>query len=353
VPWAGLAGRIRPSAQRPRGGCFGVTHGPVIEADRPCARSTLPCDDHMPTLLGIVAILLWSTTIAVSRSLVEEAGTLTAASATYLLSGAIGCAWLAARGRLRRAGSLPRLYLFGCGGLFVLYMVSLYAAIGLAADRSQVIGVGIVNYLWPGLTLVLSVPLLGKRAGPLLVPGAVIAFAGAALAGAQAGGSSWSAPAAGGARGLLPYAFALVAAVTWALYSNLSRRWAGEGEGGAVPLFLLASGLVLGLLRLLCPEETTWTPRALAELGYMALFSALLAYAFWDLAMRKGNIILVAALSYFTPLLSTLVSCIYLKVTPGPALWIACALVVAGAVLCRISVTDPPAASAPNVAEHD
>jgi drug/metabolite transporter (DMT)-like permease len=47
---------------------------------------------------------------------------------------------------------------------------------------------------------------------------------------------------------------------------------------------------------------------------------------------------LVAALSYFTPLLSTLISSAYLRVALGWNVWVACALVIAGAFVCQRSV---------------
>jgi drug/metabolite transporter (DMT)-like permease len=292
------------------------------------------------TALGIAAILLWSSTMAVSRSLTEQLGPTTAGAAIYLVSGVIGCAYLLARGKLSAVRTLPARYLFGCGGLMVVYMALIYMAVGLAPMRRHVIGVGIINYLWPGLTLILSVPLLKKRAGPLLVPGAVVAFVGVVLA-----GSGGSLSPAGLLRGLggsrLPYLLALGAAVCWALYSNLSRRWAGSHEGGAVPVFLLAAGALLALMRLFFDEQPQWSARAFYELAYMSLLPALLAYAFWDASMRRGNLVLVASLAYFTPVLSTAISSLYLHVAPGPSLWLACGLVVVGAVVCRLSVKDP------------
>jgi drug/metabolite transporter (DMT)-like permease len=65
-----------------------------------------------------------------------------------------------------------------------------------------------------------------------------------------------------------------------------------------------------------------------------------LAYVLWDVAMRKGNLLLVVACSYFTPLLSTLVSCVYLKVSPSPKLWIGCLLLVSGSLITWRSVSD-------------
>jgi len=293
------------------------------------------------TALGIAAILLWSSTMAVSRSLVEQLGTTTAGACIYLVSGVLGCAYLLARGKLADVRTLPARYLFGCGGLMVLYMALLYLAVGLAPTRRQVIGVGIINYLWPGLTLIFSVPLLKKRAGPLLVPGAAVAFAGAVLAAGSSGQLSPAAFLLDLRSGQVPYLLALGAAVCWALYSNLSRRWAGAQEGGAVPVFLLASGIALALMRPFFHEQPQWSLRAALGVGYMALLPALLAYAFWDASMRRGNLVLVASLAYFAPVLSTAISSLYLKVAPGLGLWLACALVVVGAVVCKLSLTDP------------
>jgi drug/metabolite transporter (DMT)-like permease len=109
-----------------------------------------------------------------------------------------------------------------------------------------------------------------------------------------------------------------------------------------VPVFLLAAGVVMFLMRPLFPHPQLWTTRTLYELGYVALLPALLAYAFWDSAMRRGDLVLVASVAYLAPVLSTICTSLYLHVTPGASLWIACGLVVAGAVVCRLSVTDPP-----------
>jgi drug/metabolite transporter (DMT)-like permease len=72
----------------------------------------------------------------------------------------------------------------------------------------------------------------------------------------------------------------------------------------------------------------------------MSVFPTFLAYTFWDRAMRKGNIILVASFSYFTPLLSIIISSLYLQVVIKNNLWIACGLVIVGAVICKFSIVD-------------
>ncbi len=292
------------------------------------------------TLFGLFAILLWSTTIAFSRSLTEQLGTFTAAALIYTFAGLVGLLYTGLQpGALSGSLRLPRRYLFGCGALFVAYIASLYLAIGTSATRVQVLVVGLINYLWPGLSLVFSIPILGHRARPALPLGVVLAFAGIWLA--TTGEDSLSIQAmAQEQQSLLPYGLALFAAVCWGLYSNLSRRWAGDNDGGAVPLFLLASGILLGAVRLFTPEVTHWSPAASFELAYMAIFPGMLAYVLWDIAVRKGEIILVASLSYLTPLLSTVFSTIVLDVQPGISLWLGAALVIIGAVSCKISIVE-------------
>jgi drug/metabolite transporter (DMT)-like permease len=129
-----------------------------------------------------------------------------------------------------------------------------------------------------------------------------------------------------------------LAAVAWGLYSNLSRRWAAAEAGNAMPLFVLASGAAFLLLRACRSEHPVWTTRVCAEAAYVAVFPTLLAYVFWDTAARRGNLVLVAACSYLTPLLSVLVSSMYLDLPIRPQQWLAGLLVVGGAVTCRIAV---------------
>jgi len=295
---------------------------------------------RLNTTLGIVAIVLWSTTIAFARSLTEQIGPITSASLIYLIGGTLGCSYQAAKGKLRENfTSLSYQYLLGCGGLFVLYMVCIYLAVGLAANRNQVLEVGLVNYLWPMLTLLVSVPILNMRASIFLVPGAIVATMGVFLATTQKQPISWQSFQANLTQNCMPYILALIAAVSWGLYSTLSRKWAGDADSGAVGIFMLATGVILGLGRLFAPESTNWTGRAVLELLYMAI-GPNLAYEFWERAMRKGDIILVASCSYLTPFLSTIISCLYLGVLAGVKLWVGCVLIIVGAIVCKLSVKE-------------
>jgi drug/metabolite transporter (DMT)-like permease len=298
---------------------------------------------HSPraTAMGFAAVLLWSSSVAFIRSLSEKLGPVSTIVYAYLASGVVTTVWVGLLpGGIGRFSRLPRRYVWGCGTLFVAYTTCFCLSVALARDRVQVLEVGLVNYLWPSLTLLLSVPILGYRARWFLLPGMLAATAGVITATAWSGALSLGGFRANVGVNGLPYALALVGAMTWALYSNLARRWGGEGDG--VPLFILASGIVALPLRAVFPETPSWDGRVVAEFVYMAVFVTAFAYVFWDRAMRKGNMVLVAALSYFTPLLSTVVSAVHLGVAPGPRIWVACALVVAGAAVCRLAVEERP-----------
>jgi drug/metabolite transporter (DMT)-like permease len=305
--------------------------------------------------MGFGAVLIWSASVACVRSTTAGLGTLTAASATYLLAGVLACLAAYSSGRRRRElAALPRRYLVGCGGLFVAYMVAYYLALGLAGDHERSLEVGLINYLWPALVMAFSVPILGRRWRWFLVPGLLLAVGGTALATLSGQEWTWAALAARVRGDWLPYLLALVAAVVWGLYSNLSRRWAGHCEEGAVPLFTLASGLVLFGLRLAFPEPAAhWTARAAAEVAFTAVFPALLGYWLWETAMRRGNMTLVAAASYFTPVLSTVLASVYLRGrVPSRELWLGCALVTAGAVLSKLAIVEEPAEGSPAADER-
>lgn len=293
------------------------------------------------TFAGFGSILLWSSTVSVARLVTEPLGPLTAGAVIYLLGGLLGCALVLARsGTRQKLLSCSGRYIFGCGGLFVLYTVCLYGAIGLATGRKQAIEASVINYLWPGLMLAMSVPLLGKRPRATLPVGILMGFVGVALVLLPPDRLRPSVFWGNFRDNAWPYLLALGAAVTWALYSNLVRRWTSKTDGSGVPLFVLASGVVMAALSAATGEQSDWNAAAIWLILFIAVGPALMAYILWEAAMRQGQVTLLASTAYLIPLLSLGVSAVVLEVKPGAALFVGTILVVGGAILCKLSIRD-------------
>lgn len=57
-------------------------------------------------------------------------------------------------------------------------------------------------------------------------------------------------------------------------------------------------------------------------------------YALWNVAILRGNMLLLATLSYFTPVISTLFSSLILGVVLGLSFWQGVIMVTLGSLIC-------------------
>ena len=96
----------------------------------------------------------------------------------------------------------------------------------------------------------------------------------------------------------------------------------------------LASAILSGICHLLL-EETVWPQGSTQWLAVLALglFPVGAAFYTWDLGVKRGDIMVLGAMSYASPLLSTL---ILLAAGYAAAHWsvaVACLLITAGAIV--------------------
>ncbi|MDD2709214.1 MAG: aromatic amino acid DMT transporter YddG [Verrucomicrobiae bacterium] len=311
------------------------------------------------TLLGLISILFWGSSIAVNRVVQDFFGIILGPAVYYCAGGLLAMGTMALHpGEIRKLKEVPVSYWIWCGFLFLSYILANNLAVGLSADRRQVLEVSILNYLWPALTLLFSIRVFKKKTRWEFYPGVLLALAGVALA-------LLARPAGGGAEGTgfsaagffnnfrqnpTPYFLGLYCGISWGLYSVLARKFGGGTHANPVPVLITVSGLFFLAFLPFAPripglEHATqasveWSIKSVAALFYMTVFVNLLAYVFWDYAMRKGNQTLVASASFFTPLLSTLAINLILHVTPGWMFWLACVMVIAGAGLAKWSVRE-------------
>ncbi len=182
----------------------------------------------------------------------------------------------------------------GVGGLFG-YHALYFLALRFAPPAEA----GLLNYLWPLLIVLFSSFLPGERLAVHHVIGAVLGLAGtgAAVRRQQLGISR---PAQ--LPGLIA---AFIAAFVWAAYSVMSRRLKAVPTD-AVAGFCLATAVLAALMHVVV-ETTVWPQTTLQWLAVLGLGIGPVGAAFfaWDIGMKRGDIRVLGAASYATPLLST------------------------------------------------
>jgi drug/metabolite transporter (DMT)-like permease len=275
-----------------------------------------------PYLWAGLAIVLWATLAAVVGDALDHVP----ASTVVLLAFAFATPTLLlidlARGRTLRAifGARPAVIALGLWGLF-----GYHALFFEALARAPIVEANLLNYLWP-LFMVLFAPLLAKeKITGLMLVGAVVGFAGAALVVTQTKGNSPERPSPA-----LGYAFAALAAVAWSSFSVLLRRLGKEGED-RMTLFSACSlaatipwALASGTLEL--PPTRVLVAGAWLGIGPMGI-----AFWCWNRALSTGSAAKIGLLSYLDPLLSTLAVAIVLKKELTTSSWLGMALIVLGA----------------------
>ena len=270
------------------------------------------------TLVGLSAILMWS----LLAMLTVATGAIPAfqlAAITFAIGGCVGAlTWLWRRGSVEALRQPPRVWLVGVGGLFG-YHALYFLALRLAPPAEA----GLLNYLWPLLIVLLSALLPGERLAPHHILGALLGLAGTVVL--LAGGRALDV-SAHDAPGL---SAAFSAAFVWAGYSVMSRRFAAVPTDAVVG-FCFATAALATLCHLLF-ETTVWPQTALQWACVLALGVGPVGAAFyaWDIGMKRGDIRLIGALAYATPLLSTgfLILAGFAPATPTLAL---SALLIAG-----------------------
>lgn len=281
-----------------------------------------PPSRRTATLIGFGAVLLWSL-LALFTAASGAMPPLQLQAITFGIGGLAGMVLWPFRPTAMRALRQPLpVWLLGVGGLFGFHF-----AYFTALRNAPPVEAGLITYLWPMLIVLFSALLPGERLRPHHVIGGLIALLGAALLVTRGTGLALDARYAFG------YGVALLAALLWASYSVLSRRFA-EVPSDAITGFCLATA-VLSLLGHLLLEPTIWP----TDLGQWAAIVALglgpvgLAFYVWDIGVKRGDIQVLGAASYCAPLLSTLLLIAFGFGQFTLVIGLACVLITLGALI--------------------
>ena len=274
------------------------------------------------TLIGLTAILRWSL-LAVLTVATGKIPAFQLAAMTFAIGAAAAFAsWIwrpAAFGALKQPVVA---WIVGIGGLFG-YHALYFLALRFAPPAEA----GLLNYLWPLLIVLFSSLLPGERLLPHHIVGALLGLAGTVLLLTGNGTGGFEADQL---PGLLA---AFVAAFVWAAYSVMSRKLKAVPTD-AVAGFCLATALLATLVHETV-EVTVWPETPGQWLAIIALGVGPVGAAFyaWDIGMKRGDIRVLGAASYATPLLSTAFLIMAGFAKPSGTIAIAAVLIAGGGLI--------------------
>lgn len=247
--------------------------------------------------LALTAILLWSLLATLGARLAHLPPLLLVGLALTIGGLLSTPAW--------RKWRVPwRTFAVGMGGIFGYHFLYF-----MAFRYAPAVEANLLNYLWPLLIVLLSpyfLPGYRLRQGHLW--GAASGFCGAGLIVLAGGGGN--VVQNGLEMRLFGYTLMIAAAFIWAAYSLLTKRLP-PFPTAAVGAFCLGSGLLSLLVYFVSsgatgPQGFTLTAHDWINLLLIGAGPMGAAFFAWDAALKRGDPRIIGALSYLTPLTSTL-----------------------------------------------
>ena len=266
--------------------------------------------------------------VALVRMVAEHFGPVGGAASIY----SVATIMLLLTSKPPRFSSLSKPYLLVGGALFACYEICLSLALGWANSRHQAVEMMVINYLWPALTILIAVLVSAKKPSAWLYPCVLLTFTGVAWS--ITGETKLTLPALLEHIQTNPvsYSLALIGALLWALYCNVTKLFA-DGKNAVSYFFALTS---CGLwLQFALTEQPAINANPSSMMWLMLAGGAMAGgYALWNKALIGGNMLLLATLSYFTPILSALFSALLLGISLSLSFWQGVVMVTLGSLLC-------------------
>ena len=280
------------------------------------------------TLIGLIAILLWSAIVGLIKSVSEGFGPVGGAALIYTCS-AVLLLFTVGFPKLRQ---FPPSYLILGSILFVCYELCLSLSLGFTHTGRQAIEVGMVNYLWPGMTILLAVIVNRQKTSLIIIPGMILAIAGICRVLGGDKGFSLNEMINNIMENPLSYGLAFSGAIIWAIYCVVTKIIA-KGHNG-ITLFFILTALTLWVKYLFSPQPEF----ILSWHAWVSLLLAAIAmgfgYAAWNVGILHGNVTVLAAASYFIPIISAVLAAFILSSPLTLSFWQGSAMVSLGSLLC-------------------
>jgi len=280
------------------------------------------------TLIGLIAVVMFSTLVGLIKSVSEGLGAVGGAAMIYTLASVL----LMCTVGIPNLRNFPRPYLLFGSILFVAYELCLSLSLGFSHTAHQAIEVGMVNYLWPSLTIVFTVIATRTKTKIFIVPGMMLSIAGiATVLGGEQGlavndivSNLYSNP--------LSYGLAFIGAIIWSVYCVMTKMIARGSNG--ITLFFSLTALTLWIKYFIGDNQAWhWDFSVIASL-VLAACAMGFGYASWNYGVLYGNVTVMATASYFVPVFSSVLAAVILQTPLTLSFWQGSAMVSIGSLIC-------------------
>jgi len=263
-------------------------------------------------ILGIVTILCWG-------SLATFGNLLLHLPPFYVLGISFLIGAVPALLKPREMFPAWRILLLGVVGYFGYHFFLFYAF-----RFAPAIEANLINYLWPVIMVILTpVFFPGVKLKNYHIAGAILSVIGSVFLVTGKGADLRM-------ENMIGYLLALLAAITWPLYS-IGKKKMPATSVWAIGSFCLLSGILCLLTHAILEPAVVLQAEDAWKLFLMGIGPFGLAFYTWDAALRMGDSRILGALAYLTPVISTLGLILFTGQQMENSTFIAMILIIGGA----------------------
>ncbi len=279
--------------------------------------------ENKATLIGATAVLFWGA-LALFTTWSGDIPPFQLVAMTFSIAFLLAVIkWMVKGEGITKYLNQPiNVWIMGIGGLFGYHFFYF-----MALKNAPAVEASLIAYMWPLLIVLFSGFLPNEKLAIHHIIGVLLGLFGCVIIITDGGNIAFNGDYIAG------YMAAVFCALTWSIYSVLSRRNANVSTD--VVGWFCGATAVLGLVCHLIFEQTyipettsVWIAVLLLGLGPVGM-----AFFTWDIGVKFGNIKALGAFSYMAPLLSAILLVIFGDTKASLSLLLACVAITGGALL--------------------
>ncbi|OBA10311.1 hypothetical protein A9988_18215 [Acinetobacter calcoaceticus] len=285
---------------------------------------------QISTLIGVSALLLWSTLVGLLRLSTESFGPIYTVSYVYTISAII----LFLTYGLPDLKKVSKKFLILSSLLFVVFELCFAFSITLANSSEKSIEMNIIFNMWPTLIIIMLAVLKEEKVNLLTILGVIVSFAGIVIINYHPHLNFID----NFSKNPISYLLIFLAAILWAVYCIYTKK---QSNGtNAVSLYFILTAIALWILTL--STQGFQLPHTHGINGYLFVFiNAVffsMGYLAWNIGIIKGNMPVLIMLSYFSPIFSSAFSAFVLNSDLTINFWYGTLTVTFGSLICWFSI---------------